>query len=148
MSKKLYLEFILLTLMGMATSLSLPPFNFFLINFLTFSYLFIFLVKKSQSQFNKLLYFFYGWFFGFGFFVTNLYWVSILRLTRGVFEVMATGGDSALGGDDYDHALADAALASMGLSEVQAGLSAEDKTRLKAAARALWPFLCKYLYLQ
>ena len=62
--------------------------------------------------------------------------ISILRLTRGVFEVMATGGDSALGGDDYDHALADAALASMGLSEVQAGLSAEDKTRLKAAARA------------
>ena len=62
--------------------------------------------------------------------------ISILRLTRGVFEVMATGGDSALGGDDYDHALADAALASMGLSEVQTSLSAEDKTRLKAAARA------------
>jgi len=62
--------------------------------------------------------------------------ISILRLTRGVFEVMATGGDSALGGDDYDHALADAALASMGLSEAQAGFSAEDKTRLKAAARA------------
>jgi molecular chaperone HscA len=32
--------------------------------------------------------------------------VSILRLTQGVFEVMATGGDSALGGDDYDQALA------------------------------------------
>jgi len=32
--------------------------------------------------------------------------ISILRLTRGVFEVMATGGDSALGGDDYDQALA------------------------------------------
>jgi molecular chaperone HscA len=62
--------------------------------------------------------------------------ISILRLTRGVFEVMATGGDSALGGDDYDHALADAALASMGLSEVQGTLSAEDKTRLKSAARA------------
>jgi molecular chaperone HscA len=61
--------------------------------------------------------------------------ISILRLTRGVFEVMATGGDSALGGDDYDHALADAALASIGLADVQAGLSAEDKTRLKAAAR-------------
>ena len=61
--------------------------------------------------------------------------ISILRLTRGVFEVMATGGDSALGGDDYDHALADAALASMGLQDVQAGFSAEDKTRLKAAAR-------------
>ncbi|MFN5509573.1 MAG: Fe-S protein assembly chaperone HscA, partial [Burkholderiales bacterium] len=62
--------------------------------------------------------------------------ISILRLTRGVFEVMATGGDSALGGDDYDHALADAALAAMGLADVQAGFSAEDKTRLKAAARA------------
>ena len=62
--------------------------------------------------------------------------ISILRLTRGVFEVMATGGDSALGGDDYDHALADAALASMGLADVQGGMSAEDKTRLKAAARA------------
>ena len=62
--------------------------------------------------------------------------ISILRLTRGVFEVMATGGDSALGGDDYDHALADAALASMGLQDVQAGLSAEDKTRLKSAARS------------
>ena len=33
--------------------------------------------------------------------------ISILRLTRGVFEVIATGGDSALGGDDYDRALAD-----------------------------------------
>jgi molecular chaperone HscA len=33
--------------------------------------------------------------------------ISILRLTRGVFEVLATGGDSALGGDDYDRALAE-----------------------------------------
>ena len=33
--------------------------------------------------------------------------VSILRLSQGVFEVLATGGDSALGGDDFDHVLAD-----------------------------------------
>ena len=33
--------------------------------------------------------------------------ISILRLHRGVFEVLATGGDSALGGDDFDHALAE-----------------------------------------
>ncbi len=32
--------------------------------------------------------------------------ISILRLSKGVFEVMATGGDSALGGDDFDHLLA------------------------------------------
>ena len=29
--------------------------------------------------------------------------ISILRLSRGVFEVLATNGDSALGGDDFDH---------------------------------------------
>ncbi|ELY4302154.1 Fe-S protein assembly chaperone HscA [Cronobacter turicensis] len=33
--------------------------------------------------------------------------ISVLRLSRGVFEVLATGGDSALGGDDFDHLLAD-----------------------------------------
>jgi molecular chaperone HscA len=33
--------------------------------------------------------------------------ISILRLNKGVFEVLSTGGDSALGGDDFDHALAE-----------------------------------------
>ncbi|HEA3087970.1 TPA: Fe-S protein assembly chaperone HscA [Aeromonas salmonicida] len=41
--------------------------------------------------------------------------ISILRLHRGVFEVMATGGDSALGGDDFDHLLADWIKAQAGL---------------------------------
>jgi len=36
--------------------------------------------------------------------------ISLLQLSRGVFEVVSTGGDSALGGDDIDHALAEAAL--------------------------------------
>ncbi len=44
--------------------------------------------------------------------------ISILRLTGGVFEVLATGGDSALGGDDFDHAIA-------GWMVEQAGLSAD-----------------------
>ncbi len=59
--------------------------------------------------------------------------ISILRLTQGVFEVLSTGGDSALGGDDYDQALADFALAQK--PGLQAA-TAEDKTRLKALARA------------
>jgi molecular chaperone HscA len=57
--------------------------------------------------------------------------VSILRLTRGVFEVVATGGDSALGGDDYDHALADWVLAQTGRTVI----SPADKASLKQAAR-------------
>lgn len=41
--------------------------------------------------------------------------ISILRLTQGVFEVIATGGDSALGGDDYDAVLADWLIQKAGL---------------------------------
>lgn len=58
--------------------------------------------------------------------------ISILRLTQGVFEVVATGGDSALGGDDYDHALAEWVLAQCG---VQA-LDSSDKAAVKVGARA------------
>lgn len=41
--------------------------------------------------------------------------LSILKLTKGVFEVLAAGGDSALGGDDFDHALFDHVLAQAGI---------------------------------
>lgn len=43
--------------------------------------------------------------------------ISILRLSRGVFEVLATGGDSALGGDDFDHLLADFIREQAGLTD-------------------------------
>ena len=58
--------------------------------------------------------------------------ISILRLSKGVFEVIATGGDSALGGDDYDRALADWLLAETGLTAD----TPEDQARLMAEARA------------
>ena len=58
--------------------------------------------------------------------------ISLLRLTAGVFEVVATGGDSALGGDDFDHLLADWALTESGL----AAESAQDKRAVLVAARA------------
>jgi molecular chaperone HscA len=57
--------------------------------------------------------------------------ISILRLSAGVFEVLAAGGDSALGGDDYDHALADWLLQEAGLAIE----SMEDQARLLAHAR-------------
>jgi molecular chaperone HscA len=57
--------------------------------------------------------------------------ISILRLTAGVFEVLATGGDSALGGDDYDRALAQWLLHEADLSVE----TPEDQARLIAHAR-------------
>jgi molecular chaperone HscA len=59
--------------------------------------------------------------------------ISILRLSRGVFEVVATGGDSALGGDDYDRALADWLLAKAGLEVTDAS----GKAGIQMQARAL-----------
>ena len=58
--------------------------------------------------------------------------ISLLRLEKGVFEVIATGGDSALGGDDFDAALAEWALASTGLS----ASTPQDKRAVLVAARA------------
>ena len=57
--------------------------------------------------------------------------ISILRLTQGVFEVIATGGDSSLGGDDYDRALADWALAKAGV----VAMTPQDKVAIAMAAR-------------
>ncbi len=44
--------------------------------------------------------------------------ISILRLNKGVFEVLATGGDSALGGDDFDHIIADWVFSTAGMEKL------------------------------
>ncbi len=77
MKNKFYIELIYLILLGALTSLSLPPFNYVIINFLTFSLFYIFLIKKVEFYRNKKIFFLYGWLFGFGYFVSNLYWISI-----------------------------------------------------------------------
>ncbi|MCV6606504.1 MAG: Fe-S protein assembly chaperone HscA, partial [Porticoccaceae bacterium] len=59
--------------------------------------------------------------------------ISILRLSCGVFEVLATGGDSALGGDDFDHALADWLRQQAGLNQ---SLTPEQQRQLLDAAQA------------
>jgi len=76
LNKKFFIESIFLIFLGCTTSLSLPPFNYLIINFFTFSLFFIFLVKKSKNNKNKKMFLLYGWLFGFGYFVTNLYWIS------------------------------------------------------------------------
>ena len=77
MKKKIYIESIILFLLGFFSSLSLPPFNYILINFLTFSFFYILLIKIFETSKNKKLFFLYGWLFGFGYFTSNLYWISI-----------------------------------------------------------------------
>ena len=64
--------------------------------------------------------------------------ISILRLTGGVFEVLATGGDSALGGDDFDHAIASWIVEQAGLSaDLDAGAQRELLQIACAAKEAL-----------
>jgi len=58
--------------------------------------------------------------------------ISLLHLKKGVFEVLATGGDSSLGGDDMDHALGEWIIAEAGFSDVDTGLA----RRILLAARA------------
>ena len=65
-----FLPFIL----GIASSFSLPPYNFFIINFITFPTLFIFFVLNYKK--SKFFSFFIGWLFGFGYFMSNLYWIT------------------------------------------------------------------------
>ena len=60
--------------------------------------------------------------------------ISILKLTRGVFEVLATNGDPALGGDDFDHLLADWLKAQASLPD---DMPVEDRRRLLALARSV-----------
>ncbi|GAD78455.1 Fe-S protein assembly chaperone HscA [Vibrio ezurae] len=58
--------------------------------------------------------------------------ISILRLSKGVFEVLSTGGDSALGGDDFDHLVAQHIQNEMGLETPTAE---QNRILLNAAAR-------------
>jgi molecular chaperone HscA len=59
--------------------------------------------------------------------------ISILRLSKGVFEVLATGGDSALGGDDFDHLIADYLQQQIGLQTLSAS---QQRELLDAATQA------------
>jgi apolipoprotein N-acyltransferase len=76
LKNKIYFELLFLIIIGALTSLSLPPYNFLFVNFVTFSLFFIYIFKKKKSANNSRA-FLYGWFFGFGYFLTNLYWISI-----------------------------------------------------------------------
>ena len=77
MKIKAYIESVFLIFLGILTSLSLPPLNYLIINFFTFSLFFIFLINKANQHSIKKFFFLYGWLFGLGYFGSNLYWISI-----------------------------------------------------------------------
>ena len=62
-------------LLGVITSFSLPPYNFLLLNFLTFPILFLILVNNKKQTNSSWSSFKIGWFFGIGYFISNIYWI-------------------------------------------------------------------------
>ena len=77
MFKKNFLKSIYIILLGAISSYSLPPYNYFIVNFITFSLFFIYIFKEKKKILNNREFFKFGWFFGFGYFLFSLYWVSI-----------------------------------------------------------------------
>ena len=77
MFKKNFLNSVYITLLGAISSYSLPPYNNFIINFITFSLFFIFIVNKKKKLSSNKSFFKYGWYFGFGYFIFSLYWIVI-----------------------------------------------------------------------
>jgi molecular chaperone HscA len=63
--------------------------------------------------------------------------ISILHLNKGVFEVMATGGDTALGGDDFDHLIAQWIITQAGISKPDAALQRQLLQTARAAKERL-----------
>ena len=63
--------------------------------------------------------------------------ISLLRLQKGVFQVLATGGDAALGGDDFDHLLAEWAIGQAGIADLDSAGAAALLLAARAAKEAL-----------
>ena len=66
--------FIIPFVLGLITSFSLPPYSFFFLNFITFPLLLVFFISNYKN--GKWISFNIGWMFGFGYFISNLYWIT------------------------------------------------------------------------
>ena len=83
---KSYLEKLYILFLGIISSFSLPPYNYWFICFISFSLLFIFLIKNKNN--NNKLFFLYGYIFGFGYFISNLYWIPLSLLYDNNFRIL------------------------------------------------------------
>jgi len=70
--------------LGVFTSFSLPPYNFLIINFITFPFLLFLLIYNFEK--SKWISFKIGWLFGFGYFVSNLYWIANALTFEEIFK--------------------------------------------------------------
>ena len=77
------LNLVILFILGIFTSFSLEPYNIIIINFLTYPIFFI--IFKIHSS-KKIKAFLSGWSFGFGYFVSNLYWISYSLTYEEIFK--------------------------------------------------------------
>ncbi len=81
--KNKFLLFISLFLLGLISSFSLPPYNLFYLNFLSYPALLWILLFYSKE---KILSFNIGWTFGFGYFISSLYWITNSLTFEDIFK--------------------------------------------------------------
>jgi len=79
-----FLIYVIPFLLGLFTSFSLPPYNFLIINFITFPILLLFFIHNCKK--SKWISFKIGWLFGFGYFVSNLYWITNALTFEEIFK--------------------------------------------------------------
>jgi len=77
LTKSHKLNYLILLILGIISSFSLPPYNYFILNFVSYTFFFIFVFEGIRTNLSFLKLFLYGWFFGFGYFLSSLYWISI-----------------------------------------------------------------------
>ena len=69
---------------GLISTLSLPPYNFFYLNFISFPFLLLFYLRlEIKKSFSSFL---YGWIFGFAYFVSNIYWIANSLTVEEIFK--------------------------------------------------------------
>ena len=83
-SKKKIISNLAPFILGLATSFSLPPYNFLIINFIIFPFLILLIIENIQE--SKLTIFKIGWFYGFGYFFSSLYWITNALTFEEIFK--------------------------------------------------------------
>ena len=83
LNKNKTLLFILVFLVGLLSSFGLPPYNLYYINFFSYPALLWILLLYSK---NKIISFCIGWIFGFGYFLSNLYWITHSLTFESIFK--------------------------------------------------------------